>query len=124
MSGRYGRSRGGSWIQLLILRVIFETPLHGYRLIEEVNKLMAGRRPLKSGSLYTILRRMEKGGLLSSDWDKDSSRLERRVYNITEEGIERLKGGRQMAAGQRKILDEMLDFYEKHFPEDDSDDRE
>jgi len=124
MSGRRGRGRGGSWIQLLILRVIYETPLHGYGLIAEVNKLLGGRRPLKPGSLYTILRRMEKSGLLSSEWDKDSSRLERRVYNLTEEGLERLKSGRQMAAGQRKTLDEMLEFYEKHFPEDDSDDRE
>lgn len=124
MSGRRGRGRGGSWIQMLILRVIYETPLHGYGLIEEVNKFLAGRRPLKPGSLYTILRRMEKSGLLSSDWDKDSSRLERRVYTITEDGIERLKSGRQMAEGQRKILDEMLDFYAKHFPGDYSDDRE
>jgi len=122
MAGRRGRGGGGTWIQLLILRVLYETPLHGYRLIDEVNKLLKGRRPIKPGSLYTILRRMEKSGLLSSEWDKDSSRSERRVYKLTEAGLERLINGRRMVAGQRKVLDEMMNFYEKHFPESESDD--
>ena len=122
MAGRGGRGRGGSWIQLLILRIIYEMPLHGYRLIEKMNELLTGRRPIKPGSLYTILRRMEKSGLLSSDWDRESSHLERRVYKLTEAGLERLKNGRRMVAGQRKVLDEMMNFYEKHFPESESDD--
>ena len=122
MAGRGGRGRGGSWIQLLILRIIYEMPLHGYRLIEKMNELLTGRRPIKPGSLYTILRRMEKSGLLSSDWDRESSRLERRVYKLTEAGLERLINGRRMVAGQRKVLDEMMNFYEKHFPESESDD--
>ena len=121
MSGRWGRGRGGSWIQLLILRVLYEKPLHGYGLIKEVNKLLTGRRPLKPGSLYTILRRMEKSGFLSSVWDRESSRLERRVYTLTQMGLDRLKNGRLMVAGQRKVLDEMMNFYEKYFPESESD---
>lgn len=122
MAGRGRRGGGGSWIQLLILRVLYEKPLHGYGLIAEVNKLLTGRRPLKPGSLYTILRRMEKSGFLSSIWDRESSRLERRVYTLSQMGLERLKNGRLMVAGQRKVLDEMMNFYEKHFPESESDD--
>ena len=122
MAGRMGRGQGGTWIQLLILRIIYEMPLHGYRLIEKMNELLTGRRPIKPGSLYTILRRMEKSGLLSSDWDRESSRLKRRVYKLTEAGLERLINGRRMVAGQRKVLDEMMNFYEKHFPESESDD--
>ena len=122
MAGRRGRGQGGTWIQLLILRIIYEMPLHGYLLIEKMNELLAGRRPIKPGSLYTILRRMEKSGLLSSDWDRESSRLKRRVYTLTDAGLERLKNGRRMVMGQRKVLDEMMNFYEKHFPEGESDD--
>ena len=122
MAGRRGRGSGRSWIQLLILRVLYEKPLHGYGLIEEVNKLLTGRRPLKPGSLYTILRRMEKSGLLSSEWDSESSRLKRRVYTLTPMGLERLKNGRRMVKGQRKVIEEMMRFYKKHFPENESDD--
>ena len=122
MAGRRGRGQGGTWIQLLILRIIYEMPLHGYLLKEKMNELLAGRRPIKPGSLYTILRRMEKSGLLSSDWDRESSRLKRRVYTLTDAGLERLKNGRRMVMGQRKVLDEMMNFYEKHFPESEPDD--
>jgi len=40
-----GRSRrGGSLVQLLILRTLYLSPMHGYKLLGEVNELMAGRR--------------------------------------------------------------------------------
>ncbi len=118
MARRGGRGQSGTWIQLLILRILYETPLHGYALNEKINELLAGRRPLKSGSLYTILRRMEKSGLLVSDWDKDSARLERRIYNLTDAGMERLRQGLQMVKSQKRIIDEMMSFYKEKFPED------
>lgn len=118
MSGLGRSRRGGSWVQLLILRILYLTPMHGYRLLGEVNELMAGRRPMKTGSLYTILRRMEKAGLLESEWNKESSRLDRRVYRPSEEGVEMLKNGRRRVEEQRMALDEMMAFYKEHFRED------
>jgi DNA-binding PadR family transcriptional regulator len=118
MSGSGRSRRGGSWIQLLILRVLYITPMHGYRLLGEVNGLMAGRRPMKTGSLYTILRRMEKAGLLESEWDEEPSRLERRIYKPSKEGVEMLKDGRKRVEEQKMALDEMIDFYNEHFREE------
>jgi len=116
MSGR--SSRGGSLVQLLILRTLYISPMHGYRILGEVNELMAGRRPMKTGSLYTILRRMEKAGLLESEWDKNPSKLDRRIYKLSIEGIEMLKNGRKRVEEQKKALDEMIAFYNEHFKED------
>ena len=79
---------------------------------------MAGRRQLKAGSLYTILRRMEHSELLDSIWEKKSDGLDRRIYNLTEKGIEMLKQGKSMIEDQRKILDEMASFYKLHFKDD------
>jgi DNA-binding PadR family transcriptional regulator len=117
MITRKGRGQRGGLIQLLILRVLFETPLHGYALKELVNKLLAGRRPIKPGSLYTILRRMEKAGILISEWDVETSRLDRRVYYLSDKGKEMLVDGYFRVEEQRRILDEMSSFYRKHFPE-------
>ena len=114
-----GRSRrGGSLVQLLILRILYLSPMHGYRLLGEVNELMAGRRSMKTGSLYTILRRMEKAGLLESEWDEDPSRLDRRIYKPPKEGVEILKDGRKMVEEQKMVLDEMIAFYNEHFKEE------
>lgn len=114
-----GRSRrGGSLVQLLILRTVYLSPMHGYRLLGEVNELMAGRKPMKTGSLYTILRRMEKAGLVESEWDKDPSRLDRRIYKPSKEGVEVLKDGRKRVEEQKMALDEMIAFYNEHFKEE------
>jgi len=76
--------------------------------------LLIGRRPLKAGSLYTILRRMERSELLKSDWSR-SGGLGRRVYALTEKGLERLIQGRQMVENQRRVLEEMSIFYKDRF---------
>ena len=123
MAGRVGRGKRGTWIQLLILRILYETPLHGYALNERLNSFQKGRRPIKSGSLYTILRRMEKAGLLESIWDEESARLNRRIYTLSESGKLNLKEGRKMVENQLDILNEMKQFYDKHFLERESDEQ-
>lgn len=121
MAKRSGRGSQGTWIQLLILRILYETPLHGYALIEKVNSYQSGRRPIQPGSLYTILRRMEKDGILESTWDDKNSRLNRRVYNLSESGINRLKNGRIMVRNQLNILNDIQEFYNIHFTDDEPD---
>jgi len=114
-----GRShRGRSLVQLLILRILYLSPMHGYKLLGEVNKLMAGRRPMKTGSLYTILRRMEKANLLESEWEENPSKLNRRIYKPCKEGIEILKNGWRMVEEQKRALDGMVVFYNEHFREE------
>jgi DNA-binding PadR family transcriptional regulator len=123
MTLRTGRGRRGTWIQLLILRILYEAPLHGYALNEKINRYLKGRRPLKPGSLYTILRRMEKDGLLESTWDEESSKVNRRVYELSEQGIHRLAEGRSIVDSQMSILIEMKQFYNEYFRDDESNDR-
>ena len=115
MSGRTGRGSKGTWVQLLILRILYETQIHGYALIEKINSYQSGRRPIQPGSLYTILRRMEKDGLLESTWDDKNSRLNRRVYKLTESGVNRLREGRIMVINQLNILHDLEQFYDNQF---------
>ncbi|MBT3283849.1 PadR family transcriptional regulator [Candidatus Bathyarchaeota archaeon] len=117
MSGRAGRGKSGTWIQLLILRILYDSPTHGYEIIKKVNTFQAGRRPIKPGSMYTILRRMEEDGLLESTWDEETARLNRRVYTFSEKGFERLKDGRKMIEEQLTVLTKMKQFYDEHFIE-------
>jgi len=61
------------------------------------------------------LRRMEKDGLLVSTWDDKNSRRNRRVYTLSETGVERLKDGRIMVRNQLDILHDIQKFYDAHF---------
>lgn len=118
MCGFRRRLSKGSWLQLIILRVLYETPLHGYRIRKALNTFMAGRRTLKSGSLYTILRRMERSELLESTWETKNKGLNRRIYTLTQNGVEMLRQGKTMIEEQQKVLAKMAEFYQQHFKDE------
>lgn len=105
------------WVQFLLLMLINEKPMYGYEISEELEKrglVREGR--FKTGSLYTILNRLEHHGLLTSKEETDSGRT-RRVYTITDEGKERLKTGLEHMLRRKKILDKMEKYYQRHFPD-------
>jgi len=103
------------WIKFLILRVLYEKPMHGYQLLEEIEKRSQGYHKLMPGSIYTILRRMEHRGLLRSEWEKVESGPDRRIYKLTDEGVALLKTGLESIARRRKLTDDLVKFYEKEF---------
>ena len=104
-----------SWLKFLILRVIFEKPTYGYNIIKEIEKISYGRHKIKSGTMYTTLRRMEKDDLLRSTWKKSESGPDRREYSVTKKGEKYLKKWLEMIMERKKMLDKMVKFYYEHF---------
>ncbi|MGM0405453.1 MAG: PadR family transcriptional regulator [Thermoplasmatota archaeon] len=103
------------WVQFLILRVVCEKPMHGYGVIKRIEELSEGRHVIKSGTMYTTLRRMEKKGLLKSSWEESDSGPDKRVYSITQEGREHLKGWLEMIKERKRMMEKMTSFYEREF---------
>ncbi len=69
----------------LILAVLAPAPLHGYAVIEALKLRSGGELALPEGTVYPALHRLERDGLLESDWTADSGRR-RRVYGLTARG--------------------------------------
>lgn len=67
---------------LLLLR---EQPAHGYDLIERLRPLGFSRDD--PGRLYRALRTLEDDGLVRSVWQKSTSGPERRMYELTRDGM-------------------------------------
>ncbi len=103
------------WIQFLIMRILYEKPMHGYQLLEEIEKRSNGYHRLEPGSIYTILRRMEERGLLESKWEKVEGGSERRIYRLTNKGIEALKMGLTSIIKRRKLFEDLIKFYYENF---------
>jgi DNA-binding PadR family transcriptional regulator len=104
------------WTQFLFLRLIHEKPMHGYQIMEELNSrgfLQQDR--LEAGSVYTILRRMEHHGLITSEWEEIATGPDRRVYTITEEGSEILKAGLETMLKRKAVLDDLAAYYSSRF---------
>ncbi len=61
-----------------------QKPQYGYSLLQELEKKNA---PIEAGTLYPLLRRLEKQGVLFSEWDTQESRP-RKYYSLSSIGIQ------------------------------------
>jgi DNA-binding PadR family transcriptional regulator len=83
-------------LELAVLGLLHEAPVHGYELRKQLGLRLGGFRVFSYGSLYPALRRLTRSGLIVEDPDQAATepgswaRRGRRVYRITAEGKERL----------------------------------
>ncbi|MEM3770686.1 MAG: PadR family transcriptional regulator [Candidatus Bathyarchaeia archaeon] len=103
------------WMQFLIMRVLYEKPMHGYQLLGEIEERSCGCHRLESGSMYTLLRRMEERSLLESMWEKVDSGPDRRVYRLTSKGVEALKMGLASIVKRKTLFEDLVKFYHENF---------
>jgi PadR family transcriptional regulator PadR len=90
-------------VQLVALHFL-ETPRYGYDL---VRLLGAAGFAIEEGTLYPILRRFEKQGVLTSRWDTEGTRP-RKYYELSEEGLLRKNDMLKAWGAARDATDEAL----------------
>jgi DNA-binding PadR family transcriptional regulator len=71
-------------IELAILGLLKERPMHGYQLNRELSEQLGGLSRVSYGSLYPSLRRLERQGAIVSQAGTGARR--KTVYAITDEG--------------------------------------
>ena len=81
-------------LELAVLGLLHESPMHGYELRKRLTGLLGAFRAFSYGSLYPTLRRMQTEGLIVEDDDPEGTgivtkRRARRVYQLTAAGKER-----------------------------------
>jgi DNA-binding PadR family transcriptional regulator len=104
------------WIGLIFLRLLDEKPMHGYQLMDELNKRgLADPEKIEPGAVYTVLRRMEHRGLLTSQWEEKETGPDRRVYSLTEEGRDHLKAGLKTMLRRKAVMDDLSAYYDAHY---------
>lgn len=75
---------------LLVMSVLKEKDLYGYKIIKELELESENVFELKEGTLYPILHALEKENYLESYWDESDGR-KRKYYHITKKGLKALK---------------------------------
>ena len=97
-------------IQPGLLLFVYMKPSHGYELIQNYNKLQSTEE-VEPGTIYRNLRRMEKNGLLTSSWQTSESGPARRLYEITEKGINVLDEAAAKIEKQKLQVEQFLSLY-------------
>lgn len=93
---------------LLLLR---EGNAHGYELADELTAFMPVQR-VDVGNLYRLLRKLEDDGLVASEWDEGEAGRAKRVYEITDEGIEALDDWAERLRGTAEALTRFLERHD------------
>jgi DNA-binding PadR family transcriptional regulator len=83
-------ARRGDTIELAVLGLLHEGPMHGYELRKRLNLMLGWGRLLSYGSLYPALKKMLRGNLIeevsASAAAGTPSRRPRITYQVTERG--------------------------------------
>jgi DNA-binding PadR family transcriptional regulator len=85
-------TRRAETLELAVLGLLHETPMHGYELRKRLNGVLGWSRVLSYGSLYPALKKMLRAGLIVEDTGTTpatASRRQRIVYTLTDQGQER-----------------------------------
>ena len=82
--------------ELLVLSLLEAQPRHGYEISRQIEIRSAGAIKFNVASLYPMLYRMEKRGLVEGRWVEKPGQRRRRFYRLTAAGRQVLKQQRSM----------------------------
>ena len=91
-------------LDLLILKALSLGKLHGYGVLLRIEQISGDSFRIQQGALYPALYRLEKQGLIDSDWGISENNRRAKYYTLTGLGRQRL---RKEAASWNRVADAM-----------------
>jgi DNA-binding PadR family transcriptional regulator len=73
-------------LELAVLGLLKERPMHGYQLSRELGDSLGGLWRVSYGSLYPTLRRLERDAAIESEAGDERGARRKKVYRITPKG--------------------------------------
>lgn len=86
-------------IELLVLKTLALTPMHGWGIGQRIQQISKGALEVNQGSLYPALQRLEHQGLIQSEWGPSDANRRARYYRLTAAGRRAL--GEETASWRR-----------------------
>jgi transcriptional regulator len=77
-------------LDMLILKTLALECMHGYGIAVRIEQMSGGVFRVNAGSLFVALQRLERGGLIRSEWKETENSRRARYYALTEPGRRRL----------------------------------
>lgn len=78
-------------LDMLVLKTLALEPLHGYGIALRIEQMSRGVFRVNPGSLFPAFRRLERSGLLRSEWRATENNRRAKYYLLTERGRRVLK---------------------------------
>ena len=91
-------------LDLLILKAVSLGRLHGYGVLLRIEQISGDSFHIQQGALYPALYRLEKQGLIDSEWGVSENNRRAKYYKLTTRGRQRL---RTESASWNRVADAM-----------------
>lgn len=95
-------------LDLLVLKTLSLAPMHGWGISQRIQQTSKGVLEVNQGSLYPALQRLEKDGLIASEWGTTDNNRQARYYRLTASGRRalgvELESWKRFAAGLEAVL--------------------
>lgn len=88
-------------LDLLVLRTLEGGSKHGYAVARHIQLVTDDALKVEEGSLYPALHRLERRGMVASEWGLSESNRRAKYYKLTRQGRAQLK--REVAAWQAMV---------------------
>ena len=108
----YPAERPPRFLRPFLLLLLREREGHGYELIDRMREMGLEYSIQDAGYVYRTLRSMEKGDLITSQWDTENAGPAKRVYAITPQGVQMLREWAQTFENLKVSLEAFLETYE------------
>ena len=82
--------RRGS-LELIVLHLLNDREAYGYEIVSELTARTNGSLEVTDGTLYPVLYRLERAGLVAVRWETPVRGVPRKYYRLTEEGRRELQ---------------------------------
>jgi PadR family transcriptional regulator, regulatory protein PadR len=100
-------------LDMLVLRALQLQPMHGWGITERIEQWSESVLQLGQGTLYPALYRLERQGLIRSEWGVTANNRRARSYALTPQGRRHLKqelaDWRRMSRAINLVLEATLD---------------
>jgi DNA-binding PadR family transcriptional regulator len=81
--------------EALILATLAQGAKHGYQMALDISEQSEGLFGFNHGTLYPILHKLEKDGLIKGVWDPTTKARKRKNYELTAKGQKYLEDQRE-----------------------------
>ena len=88
-------------LDLLLLRTLTAGPMHGYTVSRLIKERSGDAFLVEEGALYPALHRLERRGLIESEWGASENNRRAKFYQLTSEGRAELR--REIAEWRRYV---------------------
>lgn len=78
-------------LDLLVLKALSLGKLHGYGVLMRIGQISGGALSIEQGALYPALYRLERQGLLNTEWGVSDTNRRAKYYSLTAAGRSRLQ---------------------------------